>query len=124
MSIFLKIHFKSDAKPFVCYVPRKIAHPLVPKVKPELDSMEKLRGISKVYQPTEWCSYIVVLPKDNDKVRICLDPLRLNENIIREAYPSPSVDQILAQLSSSKVLPSLIVIQDFGKHLQQKNHLC
>ena len=79
--------------------------------------MEKLGVISKVYQPTEWCSYMVVVPKGNDKVRICLDPLRLNENIIREAYPLPSVDQILAQLSCSKVLPSLTVIQDFGKHL-------
>ena len=69
--------------------------------------MEKLRVISKVDQPTEWCSYMVAVPKGNDKVRICLDPLKLNENIIREAYPLPSVDQILAQLSGSKVFTKL-----------------
>ena len=28
----------------------------VPKVKTELDRMEKLGVISKVHQPTEWCS--------------------------------------------------------------------
>ena len=50
---------------------------------------------------------MVVVPKGNDKVRVCLDPLKLNENIIREAYPLPSVDQILAQLSGSKVFTKL-----------------
>ena len=49
----------------------------------------------------------VVVPKGNDKVRICLDPLRLNENIIWEAYPLPSIDQTLGQLSSSKVFTKL-----------------
>ena len=72
-------------KPFSYYVPRKIAPPLVPKIKAELDCMEKLGVISKVHQPTEWCFYMVVVPKGNDKVRICLDPLRLSENINREA---------------------------------------
>ena len=33
MSNEYKIHLKPNAKPFACYVPRKIAHPLVPKVK-------------------------------------------------------------------------------------------
>ena len=75
----------------LCTQKNKIAHPLVPKGKAELDRMEKLGVIS-------W---------GNDKVRICLDPLRLNDNIIREAYPLPSVDQILAQLSGSKVFTKL-----------------
>ena len=101
MSNEYKIHLKPNAKPSACYVSRKIAHPLVPKVKAELDHMEKLGVISNIDQPTEWCSYMVVVPKGNDKVRICLDPLKLNENIIREACPLPSGDQILAQLSDS-----------------------
>ena len=69
--------------------------------------MGKLGVSSKVDQPTEWCSYMVVVPKGNDKVRICIDPLGLNENIIREAYLLLSVDQILAQLSGSKVFTKL-----------------
>ena len=101
------IHLKPNTKPFVCYVPRKIAHPLVPKVKAELDRMEKLRVIPKVDQPTERCSYMAVVPKGNGRVGICLDPLRLNENIFWEAYPLPGVDHILAQLSGSKVFTKL-----------------
>ena len=53
--------------------------------------MEKLGVISKVDQPTECCSCMVVVPKGNDIVRTCLD----DENIIRKAYPLPGVDQIL-----------------------------
>ena len=68
-----KIHLKPNAKPSACYVPRKIAFPHVPKVKAELDRMKELGVISKVDQPTEWCSYMVVVPKGNDKVRSCLD---------------------------------------------------
>ena len=49
----------------------------------------------------------MVVPNGNDKVRICLDLLRLNENIVREAYPLSSVDQIFAQLSGSKVFTKL-----------------
>ena len=111
MSNEYKIHLKPNAKPakpFACYVPRKIAHLLYQtKVKAEIYRIEKLGVISKVDQPTEWCSYMVIVPKGNDKVRICLDPLRLNENIIREAYTLPSADQILAQLSGSKVFTKL-----------------
>ena len=85
--------------------------------------MEKLGVISKVDQPTEWGSHIVVVPNSNDKVRICLDPLKVSENIIRKAYPLLSLEQILAQLSGFKDLQSLIITQDFGKYLKQKNHL-
>ena len=81
MSNEYKIHLKPNAKPSACYVPRKTAHPLVPKLKAELDRMEKLGVISKVDQPTEWCSYMVVVPKGNRKVRICLDPLKHYWNI-------------------------------------------
>ena len=100
----------------LCYVPRKIAHLLYQtKVKAEVYRIEKLGVISKVDQPTEWCSYMVIVPKGNDKVRICLDPLRLNENIIREAYTLPSADQILAQLSGSKVFTKLDCNSGFWK---------
>ena len=53
MSNEYKIHLKNNEKPFAFYVPRKIAHSLVPKAKAELDRMEKLGVISKADQPTE-----------------------------------------------------------------------
>ena len=54
--------------------------------------MEQMQIISRVDEPTEWCAGIVVSPKANGKVRICVDLTNLNENIPREFHPPPSVD--------------------------------
>ena len=48
--------------------------------------------ITKVEQPTEWCAGMVVVPKADKKVRICVDLKRLNESIQRERHPLPAVD--------------------------------
>ena len=69
--------------------------------------MEQLDIISKVEEPTEWCAGMVVVPKTNDKVRICVDLTKLNENILREYHPLPSVDHTLAQLAGAKVFSKL-----------------
>ena len=58
-----KIRLKEDAKPIALSAPRRIAVPLLPKVKKELQRMESLGVISKQTEPTEWCSGIVVVPK-------------------------------------------------------------
>ena len=42
------------------------------KVKEELSQMEQMGIISKVDEPTEWCAGMVVVPKANGKVRICV----------------------------------------------------
>ena len=55
--------------------------------------MEQMQIISRVDEPTEWCAGIVVSPKANGKVGICVDLTNLTENIPREFHPPPSVDQ-------------------------------
>ena len=49
-------------------VPHQVPIPLMPKVKQELDRMEKL---AKVNGPTDWCSGMVFVNKPGQKVRIC-----------------------------------------------------
>ena len=46
-------------------------------------------------------THIIVVPKPNGDVRICLEPSKLNERILRETHPLPSVDYTLAQLAGS-----------------------
>ena len=43
--------------------------------------MEELGVIAKVEEPTEWRAGMVVVPKPNGKVRICVDLTRLNESV-------------------------------------------
>ena len=102
-----QIKLKADATPFVLTTPRRIAVPLQPKVKAELQRMEKLGVIRKVEEPTEWCSGIVVVPKPNGNVRVCVDLTKLNESVCRERHILPSVEETLAQLSNAKVFSKL-----------------
>ena len=46
---------------------------------------------------TPWCAGMVVFPKKNGKVRICVDLKPLNYSVLREVHPLPKVDETLAQ---------------------------
>ena len=51
--------------------------------------------ISRVDQPTDWCADMVFVPKASSKIRICVDLTKLNENVKRENFPLPAIDQSL-----------------------------
>ena len=56
--------------------------------------MEKLGVIAKVKQATDWCVGMVVVPKVNGKVRICVETVdftKLNANVYRERHILPSI---------------------------------
>ena len=69
--------------------------------------MEAMGIISKVDETTPWCAGMVVVPKRNGKVRICVDLKPLNESVLREVHPLPRVDETLARLTGAKVFSKL-----------------
>lgn len=69
--------------------------------------MEQLGVITKVEEPTDWCSGMVTVPKKNGAVRICVDLTKLNEDVCREKYILPSVEQSLGLLGGAKVFSKL-----------------
>lgn len=91
MKGYYKVETKEDAKPFALTAPRRVAIPLLPKVKVELQRMEQMGVITRVEEPTDWCAGIVVVPKPNGKVRICVDLTKLNESVKRERQLNPSI---------------------------------
>ena len=86
-----EIKLKPKAEPYALNVPRKVPFPKLEKTKQEIERMLQMGVISKIDQPTE-CAPMVVIPKPNGDVRICVDLTKLNENILREAYPLSSVE--------------------------------
>ena len=102
-----KILLRDDARPYALSTPRRIAIPLLPKVKAELERMEEMRVVSRVREPTEWCAGMVVVPKADGSVRICVDLTRLNECVRRERHPLPAVEQALAQLAGARVFSKI-----------------
>ena len=89
------------------FVPRRVPLPLREKVLQELNRMESMGVISKVGEPTAWCAGMVVVPKRNGSIRICVDLKPLNENVMREVHPLPKVDDILAQMSGARIFSKL-----------------
>lgn len=106
------IHLKSDAQPFVC-APRQVAHHIKPKLKAELDRLASEGIIAKCTEPSEWVSPIVVVPKPNEKVRVCLDPQQLNQSIQREIFTLPTCNEILSSVGQSKFFSALDATQGF-----------
>ena len=101
------IQLKPDAKPKALYTARKVPLRLREAVETELKKMESSRIISRVDVPTPWCSWIVPVPKKSGAVRICVDLKALNESVLREVYPLPTVDDLLGQLTGATVFSHL-----------------
>ena len=78
-------HIRPDAIPFCLYNPRKIPHPLIAKVKSQIETMLQQGVISPVTAPTKWCAGIVPVLKPNGSVRICVDLTHLNKAVQRDS---------------------------------------
>ena len=89
--------------------PSPVIHParsvpvhILPLYKEELEKMLEDDIIKPVTEPTEWVHSIVCNITENSdgkkKVRLCLDPKDLNENIKREHCYNRSIDEILPEL--------------------------
>ena len=101
------IYLKQDTKPFSLFTPRSVPLPLREKVQDELDRMESIGVISKVDQPTPWCARMVVVPKKEGAIRICVDLKPLNESVLMEVHLLPKVDETPAQLAGAKIFSKL-----------------
>ena len=67
---------------------------------------------------------MVVVPKKNGKVCICVDLKPLNESILCEVHSLPKVEEMLAQLSGAKVFSKLDAKSGFWQiPLEKSSHL-
>ena len=81
---------------------RRLPYHTRKKVSKELDRLLQNDCIEKVEGPTSWINPIVVVPKSNDRIRLCLDMRRANECLIRERHQIPKVEEILPELNNAK----------------------
>lgn len=79
----LKLHINKDVKP-VAQPVRRLPFGLREKVDQKLDELLKEDIIEEVPSgPTEWVSPLVVVPKPDGDIRICVDMKKANEAIER-----------------------------------------
>jgi len=109
------IKLKEYATPYSLCTPRNVAIPLREKVMQELTKMENHGVISRVTELTSWCAGMVVVPKHDGSVRICVDYACkvLNESVLSKVHPIPKVDNTLAQLSGAIIFSKLDINNGF-----------
>jgi hypothetical protein len=71
------LEIDKSVKP-VQHQPRRVAALMKQAIKQKISDLEKMGIITKVTEPTEWISSMVVVKKPS-KFRICLDPKDLNK---------------------------------------------
>ena len=54
------------------------------RLRRKIEELVAMDIIEPVEGPTPWVSPVVVVPKQNDEIRLCLDMRRANEAIVRE----------------------------------------
>jgi len=78
------------------------------KVNKKLDELLAYGIIEPVMNgPTRWVSPLVVAPKSDGDVRLCVDLRRANEAIVRERHPMPTVEDLLHDINGSIVFSKL-----------------
>lgn len=86
---------------------RRIPFNLREAVEKKIKELMDIDIIERVEGPTPWVNPVVVLPKTDGDIRMCLDMRRANEAIVRERYPIPTVDEILQSMNGSAVFSKL-----------------
>ena len=57
-----------------------------------------------VNETVEWCNSFVLVPKANGKIRLCLDPARLHQALIRPVHRGPTLNDIVPSLNNVKYM--------------------
>ncbi|XP_038060004.1 uncharacterized protein K02A2.6-like [Patiria miniata] len=102
----LHLHVDSDATP-VAQNMYRIPYSLRAKVNDKLDELEALDIIEHVNEPSSWVSPVIVVPKPNGDIRLCVDMRQANQAIKRERHPIPTVDEVLYKMNGSVVFSKL-----------------
>lgn len=97
----------------VQHAPRRVPAALRSRLLDELQQLEEQGIIAKVTQPTDWVSSLLVVPKKDHKICICIDPRDLNKAIKREHYQIPTIEDISTHLEGARVFTVLDVKQGF-----------
>ena len=89
----------------VQHSPRRIPVALRKDVKKKILELEEKGIITKVVEPSQWISSLVVVAKPQ-KIRICLDPRDLNRAVQRPKFQMPTLEELLPELSKARIFSS------------------
>ncbi|MCO5560567.1 hypothetical protein L7F22_014182 [Adiantum nelumboides] len=71
------------------------------KIEEEINILKEAGFIYKI-EHTEWVSPLVVVPKKNGKLRVCVNLKKVNTATIRDHYPLPITDHVIEQVARAE----------------------
>ena len=74
-------------------------------VRAHIQEMLDIGAIHKSH--SLWASAVVLVRKKDGGLRFCIDPRKLNEQTIKDAYSLPQIDETLDSLQGSQWFSSL-----------------
>ncbi|GJQ81969.1 hypothetical protein Trydic_g4702, partial [Trypoxylus dichotomus] len=104
------IEIGKTVKP-VIHSPRIVPFALKNELKRKLESLVKQNVIEKVTEATEWVNSLVAVHKNDQSIRLCIDPTDLNEAIKRQHFQIATLDEILTD-TLSRAVTERIISQD------------
>lgn len=75
------------------------------KVMVEINRMINLGVIEPA--SSSWNNPLVVVPKSNGKLRVCLDSRKLNKVTVKDSYPLPQMNRILGRIQCSRFISTV-----------------
>ena len=97
---FVKHHINlTDETPFK-QTHRRIPPAMIDEIRAHLEQMCASGIIRPSHSP--WASNVVLVRKQDGKLRMCIDYRQLNKRIVKDSYALPRTEEILDTLSGSK----------------------
>ena len=119
-TIKLKVNSQPTIQP-----QRNVPLRLRDKLKATLDDLERRHIITRVEEPVDWVSNLVIVEKANNTLKLCLDPPDLNQAIEREDFKT-QVLKLFQTHSMVARFSQLLTCQTVTgtKSLQRSLHFC
>ena len=100
------IKLKADSHPTI-QPQRNVPLRLRDKLKATVDDLERKDIITKVEEPVDWVSNLVIVEKPNNTLRLCLDLPDLNQVIKREDFKPRALKRFQTHLMAARFSQSL-----------------
>ena len=112
LPMIYKIQLRDDAEP-VIHAMRTVPESMKPRLAEELKELEQKGIVSRIKEPTDWVSSLVIIEKSNGKLRLCLDPTDLNRYIKREHYHIPTRAEATSNMAGAQWFSKLDATSGF-----------
>ena len=93
-----------DSLPIRCS-PYKIPQKLEEEVNKEIEKMLEMGIIRPSTSP--WAAPVVIVPKPDGTIRLCVDYRKINRVTKMDAYPIPSMERMIEKIASAKYISTM-----------------